>query len=99
MVGNESKKYVEKEFGFFVWDVENILWMLQECPKLRSEFVSMLSFNVTDITPQKIEQKLFVQKKENLVKWDLQERLRTIKPGQADAREYEQLCVDILKYL
>ena len=59
----------------------------------------MLSFNVTDITPQKIEQKLFVQKKENLVKWDLQERLRTIKPGQADAREYEQLCVDILKYL
>lgn len=99
VVGNESKKYVEKEFGFFVWDVENILWMLQECPKLRSEFVSMLSFNVTDITPQKIEQKLFVQKKESLVKWDLQERLRTIKPGQADAREYEQLCVDILKYL
>ena len=59
----------------------------------------MLSFNVTGITPRKIEQELFGQKKEKVVKGDLQERLRTNKPGQEDARAYELLCVDILKYL
>lgn len=99
VVGNDIKTCVKNQFGISVWDVENVLWLLEEFSQLRSEFVSMLSFNVTGITPRKIEQELFGQKKEKVVKGDLQERLRTNKPGQEDARAYELLCVDILKYL
>ena len=53
VVGAEEKEHIEKEYNIFIWDIENILCILEEFPHLKSEFISLLSFNILDIVAKK----------------------------------------------
>ena len=103
IVGNtmdfEVKHGLEKSYGLHIWDVSNLLWLLAEFPQLQSDFVSLLSFSVADILPEKPVPNICETKTPVREKEDFQERLRKIRPGKEDAVKYEKLCEEITRYL
>lgn len=99
IVENETKKHITEKYNVFIWDIENLLWILGEFPQLKSDFVSLLSFNVSDIVPKKPNPEILKLNINNTVKVDLQEELRKIQPGSEEAIGYEELCVKIVKFL
>lgn len=99
IVENETKKYIAEKDDIFIWDIANLLWIFSEFPQQKSDFVSLLSFDVSDVVPQKPEPGDFDLNTDNSAKVDLQEQLRRIQPGLDDANKYESLCTDIMKYL
>lgn len=99
IVGDDTKKYIAENYNVIIWDSENLLWMLEEFPQLKSNLISILSFNVSDIVPKKNEPEIIERDPDNIVQVDLQEQLRRIKPGTDDFGKYEKLCTDIMKFL
>ena len=99
IVENETKRHIEKAYNIVIWDIENILWILEAYPELKTDFMSLLSFNISNIISKEPKQEFFLQGKGDYQKIDLQEQLRVIKPGKEDKGKYEKLCVDIIKYL
>lgn len=99
IVGEETKKRVEDKFNIFIWDVENLLWMFDEFPQIKSDFISLLSFSVSDIVPKEPKPYIFEKSTYSKDKVDLQEKLRMIQPGREDAYKYEKLCEEIMRYL
>lgn len=98
IVGSAVKEEIEAKYKIIIWDVENLLWMFDEYPQIKSDFIAMLSFSVEDIIPQKPKLYVFEQSQSTDSKIDLQERLRKIQAG-ADAQKYEKLCEEIMRYL
>lgn len=99
VVGGEIKTLIKERYNVVIWDIENILWFLEEFPKLKSDFIALLSFSVSAIVPKKPELDIFNWDVKSIEKVDLQEQLRRINPGKEDATKYEELCVDIVKFL
>lgn len=54
-VRNSSKHVCYEKYGIAVWDVKNLLWMFEEFPDIKTEFVSMLNYTLEDIAPEKPE--------------------------------------------
>ncbi len=54
-VEENFKRECLKKYGIAVWDVKNLLWMFEEFPDIRSEFVSMLNYTIGDLVPEKPE--------------------------------------------
>lgn len=103
IVGNIVEKSVKEEiaakYNVIVWDIPNILWILDDFPQLKSDFISLLSFSVSKEKPECPQKNIFVQKMESVLKIDLQEQLRKITPGKEKAYQYELLCGKIMKFL
>ena len=99
IVSTQVKKKIEDKFKIYIWDVENLLWLFDEFPQIKSDFISLLSFRVSDILPQKPEPYILEKYSHTLYKIDLQEKLRKIQPGKENAYEYEKLCEEIMRYL
>ena len=103
VIGNivdiKTKEYVQEKLNICVWDIENILWLLEEYLQLKSEFEALLSFNISKVVPKKPENVMINQNGEKELSVDWQERLRKVKPGKDDANKYEVLCDEIVKYL
>ena len=97
-VAEKDKKLIKEKYNIIIWDIANILWALNDLPQLKSEFIALLSFNVSDIIPIKPDQFLEEQSAK-IERIDLQERLRQIKPGKEEAVKYEEVCIDIVKFL
>ena len=55
--------------------------------------------NVSAVVPKRVQPDIFSQYVTNATKVDLQERLRIINPGKEEATKYEEVCVDIIKFL
>lgn len=98
IVDKKVKKKIEDTYKISVWDVENILWIFEEFPQIKSDFVSLLSFSVSDIVPEKPEGFIFEQHLQASATIDLQERLRKVPPGE-EPSTYEKLCEEIMRYL
>lgn len=98
IVGREVKKTIEDKYKIIIWDVENLLWIFDEFPQIKSDFISLLSFSVSDILPQKPEHYVFEQNLQASTNIDLQEKLRKIQAGE-EAYKYEKLCREIMRYL
>lgn len=99
IVEEHIKTIIKEQYNVIIWDVENILWLLEEFPSLKSDFMSLLSFSVSEIVPKNPELDIFNHDAKSITKVDLQEQLRRIEPGKEEATKYEQLCVDIVRYL
>lgn len=99
IVSAKLKKKIEDNFDIYIWDVENLLWIFDEFPQIKSDFISLLSFSVSDIMPKKPEPYILERYSQPLYKMDLQEKLRKIQPGKEDAYAYEKLCEEIMRYL
>lgn len=104
MVGNvvkdETKDKCLKEYNIFVWDVRNLLWIMDEFIDLKNEFVSLLSYTISDIEPKNPENNFFELnvKKDNIVV-ELSEKLKKISPGKENFLQYEEVSTEILKYI
>ena len=96
---SDLKRKMEKEYPVHIWDVRNLLWLLAEFPQLQNEFISLLSFSVSDIIPEEPYPVIWKTRVPVREKVDLQERLRRIRPGREEAGKYEKLCVEIIRYL
>jgi hypothetical protein len=99
IVGDGIKTLIKERYNVVICDIENILWLLEDFPKLKSDFIALLSFSVSAIVPRKPELDIFNWDVKSIEKVDLQEQLRRITPGKEDATKYEELCVDIVKFL
>ena len=131
-VPNQIKlNYLEKHH-ILIWDVQNLLWLFQEFEDIKSEFIALLDYSVSDIEPAPPNPNLFQEilnrnlnfsqepssetapetgseipaetaaeanfrEKQRVLDWE--ERLEGIEPGQKQFQEYEQACIDILKYI
>lgn len=99
IVGDRIKLIAKNNFHVDIWDVENLLWLFDEYPQIKSDFISLLSFTVGNIEPKEPELVVFKQQSQKLYNIELQEKLRKIKPGKQDAYNFEKLCAEILRYI
>lgn len=99
IVNRKIKQIVKDKYNVFVWDIENILWIMEEFPKLKNRFISLLSFNISDVIPRMPEPMIFERNLADKEKIDLKERLRKIEPGKETAIQYENLCSEIMRYI
>lgn len=99
IIGEKLKERIQKEFKIHLWDAKNLLWLFDEFPDIKSEFISLLSYTISDVEPHRPELNIFEKKSQKLYNLELQERLRKILPGKEEAKEYEKLCAEIVRYI
>lgn len=99
LVDREFEIRIKQDYNIYIWDVKNLLWLFDEFPQIRSEFIALLSYTISDIKPQSPEPNIFEQKFSGRYNADLQERLRKIRHGKEEARKYEKLCGEIIRYI
>lgn len=99
IVRGDIKKSCRDEFGVAVWDVKNLLWLFDEFAEIKNEFVALLNYSIESIRPEEPTPQIFNKKEEKPEHLSLKERLRRIKPGKEEYQQYEELCVEILKYV
>lgn len=99
IISTKLKERMKRDFKIHIWDVKNLLWLFEEFPGIKSEFVSLLSYTISGVEPQETELNIFEKKPQKLYNLDLQERLRKIRPGKEEAQNYEILCAEILRYI
>jgi site-specific DNA-cytosine methylase len=94
------KQQCLEQFGVSIWDVGNLLWYFNQLAEIKNEFVALLDYSTEHIEPQPPEpdiiQKVPIEEKHEL-SWE--EKLDDIAPGLEKFKEYEEVCVDILKYI
>lgn len=101
-VPDQFKSQYLEEFGVFVWDVSNLLWLFDEFPDIKNEFVATLDYTIDHIEPTppmpNIIRKTSKSRQEE-PSW--RERLRRITAGkdESQAQLYESVCTEILKYV
>lgn len=96
----EIKNSFFEKYGVHIWDVTNLLWLFDDFPDIKNEFIAFLEHSTDHIEPTapdvEILQRLPEPKPTEL---DLKERLLKITPGTKQSRDYESLCTEILKYV
>lgn len=102
VVGNiVSKEIVEKYFEKYkihIWTLSNILWLFEEYPDIKNEFISLLTYSVDDLKLEKPCHSLFQEQRNKKNEGTWKYKLLAIKPGKGErSKEYEDICVEILK--
>ena len=102
VVGNiVSKEIVEKNFEKYkihIWTLSNILWLFEEYPDIKNEFISLLTYSVDDLKLEKPCHSLFQEQRNKKNEGTWKSKLLAIKPGKGErSKEYEDICVEILK--
>lgn len=102
VVGNiVSKEIVEKYFEKYkihIWTLSNILWLFEEYPDIKNEFISLLTYSVDDLKLEKPCHSLFQEQRNKKNEGTWKSKLLAIKPGKGGrSKEYEDICVEILK--
>ena len=102
VVGNiVSKEIVEKYFEKYkihIWTLSNILWLFEEYPDIKNEFISLLTYSVDDLKLEKPCHSLFQEQRNKKNEGTWKSKLLAIKPGKGErSKEYEDICVEILK--
>ncbi len=98
-VSDEIKYICEEQYNIFIWDVKNLIWMFEEFPEIRNEFIALLNFPTEDMKAEKPRPDLFAETEEKHGIVDLKEKLRQIRPGHEEYQQYENVCIEILKYV
>lgn len=99
-VSSDLKKSFLEQYGVHVWDVANLLWMFDEFPEIKMEFIAFLEYSTDHIESQAPDIEILQNPpKEKSSDLDLKERLLKITPGKHQFREYELICTEILKYV
>lgn len=102
VVGNiVSKEIVEKYFEKYkihIWTLSNILWLFEEYPDIKNEFISLLTYSVDDLKLEKPYHSLFQEQRNIKNEGTWKSKLLAIKPGKGErSKEYEDICIEILK--
>lgn len=102
VVGNiVSKEIIEKYFEKYkihIWTLSNILWLFEEYPDIKNEFISLLTYSVDDLKLEKPCHSLFQEQRNIKNEGTWKSKLLVIKPGKGErSKEYEDICIEILK--
>jgi hypothetical protein len=110
VVANEVQESIKtqclEEYSVFIWDLGNLLWLFEDYPEIKSEFIAFLDYAIDSIEakPPTINIALEtstdsydILNSDNDTDWD--KKLSDIEPGLMFFREYEDVCIDILKYV
>lgn len=102
VVGNiVSKEIIEKYFEKYkihIWTLSNILWLFEEYPDIKNEFISLLTYSVDDLKLEKPCHSLFQEQRNIKNEGIWKSKLLAIKPGKGErSKEYEDICIEILK--
>ena len=102
VVGNiVSKEIIEKYFEKYkihIWTLSNILWLFEEYPDIKNEFISLLTYSVDDLKLEKPCHSLFQEQRNKKNEGTWKSKLLAIKPGKGErSKEYEDICIEILK--
>ena len=114
LVSDEEKKSYENAGYGYIWDIRNILWMFETYPELKNALVALLNYSTEKIELEKPDHFIFpeesideklkrneyreIPQQESSVSEGYIQQLENLPPGTAHFREYENLCVSILKY-
>lgn len=99
-LSGEDKKAVLEKYGVRIWDIANLLWLFEEYPDIKNEFVAFLEDSTDHIRPEKPDIEILQKQVEaQTAEPDFKERLLKIIPGNKQFREYETICIEILKYV
>lgn len=94
-----KKAYIEK-YGVHIWDVQNLIWLFEDFPDIKNDFIAFLEHSPENITPQAPDIEILQRPTEQIpTELDLKERLLKIVPGVEQFQDYESLCTEILKYV
>lgn len=103
-VSPSLKSRILEEYGVYVWDVANLLWLFERHEEIKNEFVALLDYTVEGVKPEPPYPNPFSEDtpespeaKEQEPEPSWKERLDQIVPGQKQAADYETLCVEFLK--
>lgn len=111
LVSDEVKNACKYEYDIFIWDVRNLLWLFEEFPVVKNEFVALLNYSIDAIAPKKPEfyifegteeepeYPVFEGTEEKSESDELKEKLRKIKPGKEQWQQYEEFCKKMLIYV
>lgn len=122
-VPDEVKMECKNDYGIFLWDVKNLLWLFEEYAMIKNEFIALLNYTTDMIEPEKPDPYIFEtpeikqdfqalagdeakSQMDNSHKSEkvqeelgLKEKLQRIKPGKEQSRQYEEVCIEILRYV
>lgn len=99
IVSDEIKESCKVEFGIFIWDIRNLLWLFKEISVIKNEFIALLNYSVESIEPERPIPTIFNNNEEKSENCSLKEKLQRIKPGLEQYPQYEDVCVEILRYV
>lgn len=99
-IPSEAKIKFYEEYGVSIWDVANLLWLFEEFPDIKNEFIAFLEHSTEKIEPKAPDIAIIQRPSEKEpTELDLKERLLKIAPGTEQFQDYESLCTEILKYV
>lgn len=105
-VSDSIKNECSEKYGVHLWDVGNLLWLFEEFPELKLEFVAFLDYAIDsveakppvfNIVTELSADEEFRSHSKSDATW--KQKLSNIEPGKESFREYEDICVEILKYI
>lgn len=99
VVESSVKENLRKQFDVFIWDVQNLLWMFEEYPDIRNEFISLLSYSIDEIEPKAPVPNLFEETCQESQENDRRNKLLSLETGRENFQKYEELCTEILRYV
>lgn len=98
-IEEQIKNFVKEQYNVDVWDIGNILYLFQDFPEILNEFIALLNYTINDIEINPPVFKLNIDETKDTEQEDLSTRLDRLTPGTGDASKYEEICVEILKYV
>ena len=70
-----------REYGIYIWDVRNLLWLFEEYSDIKDEFISLLTYSVDRLQLEIPEPYLFGKQQNETRKNKWEERLDAIQSG------------------
>lgn len=99
IVPAEIKEVCKLKYGVHIWDVENLLWLFEESTIIKNEFIAFLNYSTEVVEPEKPEPYIFDEIEKESEYSNLKEKLLQIKSGTEQWHQYEEVCIEILKYI
>ncbi|NBH34381.1 hypothetical protein D3Z58_12610 [Clostridiaceae bacterium] len=99
IVPAEVKEVCKSKYAIHIWDVKNLLWLFEDFIKIKNEFIAFLNYSTEIVEPEKPELYIFDEIEKESEDSSLKEKLLQIKAGTEQWRQYEEICIEILKYI
>ncbi|MEH2929697.1 hypothetical protein VSQ48_07255 [Candidatus Ventrimonas sp. KK005] len=99
IVPAEVKEVCKFKYAIHIWDVKNLLWLFEDFIKIKNEFIAFLNYSTEIVEPEKPELYIFDEIEKESEDGSLKEKLLQIKAGTEQWRQYEEICIEILKYI
>lgn len=106
-IDESTKEEAAKEYGIFIWDIKNLLYLCRECIELSDilEQIAPYALNgIKPVPPVKVDSSVKFKAPvvtEKSYEAELIEKIKNCKTGRTKKAdiEYEKICAEILSYL